>query len=172
VLWKDGIITDLGTLEGGYESLVSSVNSRGQVVGVAFNTVPDPFNGLFVPEARAFLWDKGAMEDLGTLGGPDANALFVNEGGQVAGYSLTSATPNPTTGFPTQDPFLWVSISYSQNSKLLHSFLRTLMAKVSSLYVSLHGEGAPRPLADGDYFSLAYSSLACFRMGISGSCRH
>jgi probable HAF family extracellular repeat protein len=107
VLWKDGKIINLGTLEGGYESLVSAVNSRGQVVGVAFNTVPDPFNGLFVTQARAFLWQNGVMQDLGTLGGPDANAFFVNEAGQVTGISFTDATPNSTTGFPTQDPFLW-----------------------------------------------------------------
>jgi probable HAF family extracellular repeat protein len=104
VLWKDGKIINLGTLEGGHESLVSAVNSRGQVVGVALNTVPDPFSGF---QARAFLWQNGRMQDLGTLGGQDANAFFVNERGQVAGFSFTNATPNPTTGFPTQDPFLW-----------------------------------------------------------------
>ena len=47
------------------------------------------------------------MRDLGTLGGNDANALFVNERGQIAGWALTNSTPNPVTNFPTQDPFLW-----------------------------------------------------------------
>jgi probable HAF family extracellular repeat protein len=106
VMWRNGRIVDLGTLEGGHESLVSAVNSRGQVVGVATNTIPDPF-GFFGIQVRAFLWESGAMEDLGTLGGTDANASFVNEGGQVAGFSYTNTTPNPTTGFPTQDPFFW-----------------------------------------------------------------
>jgi len=59
VLWRAGTIVDPGTLEGGYESLVSVVNSRGQVVGVAFNTVPDPYNGLFVnPSPRIPLAER------------------------------------------------------------------------------------------------------------------
>jgi len=107
VLWKDGQTIDLGTLEGGYEALVSAVNSRGQVVGAATNTVSDPF-GFFGIQTRAFLWENGVMQDLGTLGGPDATGpLQINEAGQVAGISLTSDVANPTTGFPTQDPFFW-----------------------------------------------------------------
>jgi probable HAF family extracellular repeat protein len=105
VLWEDGMAIDLGTL-GGNESSAFSVNNRGQVVGLALNVIPDPFSFL-VTQLRAFLWQDGAMQDLGTLGGPEAWALFVNERGQVAGFSLTSFTANPTTGMPTQDPFLW-----------------------------------------------------------------
>ncbi len=105
-MWtKDGQVINLGTL-GGNESSAFSVNNRGQVVGVAVNTIPDPFSFL-ATQLRAFLWHDGAMQDLGTLGGPEAWALFVNERGQVAGFSLTNFTVNPITGSPTQDPFLW-----------------------------------------------------------------
>jgi probable HAF family extracellular repeat protein len=120
VLWKDGNIIDLGTLPGGgFESEAESVNSAGQVVGAALNTVPDPnsmaiqnfwfFNSPYGFQQRAFLWDaKTGMRDLGTLpGGDDAQAIFINERGQVAGFSYTNSTVNPITGFPTQDPFLW-----------------------------------------------------------------
>ena len=107
-LWKDGQIVDLGTL-GGNESFASSLNNKGIVVGAAANTIPDPVSliGFFGTQTRAFLWRNGVMHDLGTLGGPDAFALAVNERGQVVGYSYTNATPNPVTRVPTTDPFLW-----------------------------------------------------------------
>ncbi len=116
VVWKNGRIIDLGTL-GGNTSAAGAVNSRGQVTGLASNTIPDSFNQSLGPpnvlwnfgvtQIHAFLWQDGPMQDLGTLGGPDSAGLFVNERGQVAGVSYTSFTPNPSTGIPTQDPFVW-----------------------------------------------------------------
>jgi probable HAF family extracellular repeat protein len=108
VLWKDGTAIDLGTL-GGNESGALSVNKRGQVVGFATNTIPEPFPfSLFGTQSRAFLWRDGAMQDLGTLGsGNDSEAEFVNERGQVAGWSFINTTINPSTGLPTFEPFLW-----------------------------------------------------------------
>jgi probable HAF family extracellular repeat protein len=116
VLWKDGAIVNLGTL-GGYESAASAVNRRGDVVGAALNTTPDslpsraPYSDFFIygygTEPHAFLWRNGKIRDLGTLGGPDSAALFVNENGQVAGSSDVDAIQNPTTGRPTIHPFLW-----------------------------------------------------------------
>jgi probable HAF family extracellular repeat protein len=108
VLWNDDQIIDLGTL-GGYESVGIAVNNRGQVTGFATNATPDPFSG-FGTQVRAFLWEDGVMQDLGTLGGPDSPPLgntIINESGQIAGSSNTDSTPNPLTGNPTTDPFLW-----------------------------------------------------------------
>jgi probable HAF family extracellular repeat protein len=124
VLWSDeGKIKFLGTL-GGLQSVAQAINNRGQVVGVAENTIPDPYNLFdYIPsgmsggtQSRAFTWDKKTgMRDLGTLGtGNDAFAAFVNERGQIAGTSYTNTTPNSVATLcgnghvlPTQDPFLW-----------------------------------------------------------------
>jgi probable HAF family extracellular repeat protein len=107
VVWKDGRLTDLGTF-GGYESGGLALNDGDQVVGFATNTIPDPFSLLgFGAQLRAFLWQEGHMRDLGTLGGADAWPQAVNNSGQIAGFSYTSAIANPATGIPTQDPFLW-----------------------------------------------------------------
>jgi probable HAF family extracellular repeat protein len=107
VVWKNGQIINLGTL-GGNQSFGFSINNRGQAVGVALNAISDPFSlfGLGT-QTRAFLSQNGVMQDLGTLGGPDAQPQNVNERGQVCGNSYTSSIPNPTTGIPTLDPFLW-----------------------------------------------------------------
>ncbi len=107
VLWKDGRIDDLGTLNG-RESVAFSLNDRDQVVGAAADSIPDPVSMFgFGTQTRAFLWQDGHMRDLGTLGGPDAAAFFINNSGNVAGNANTDATPNPATGSPTTHPFLW-----------------------------------------------------------------
>ena len=114
VIWINGHIVNLETF-GGNHSYASGINNRSQVVGSAQNAIPDPFSLLYFviggvsngTQARAFLWQDGTMTDLGTLGGPDATAVFINERGQVAGYSYTNSTQNSTTGIPTVHPFIW-----------------------------------------------------------------
>jgi probable HAF family extracellular repeat protein len=108
-----GQILDLGTF-GGNNSLATDVNERGDVVGGAENSEPDPWNfgdlflGIPSPTAwHAFLWQAGVMRDLGTLGGLNSFAVANNERGQAAGISFTTTAPNPATGLPTIDPFLW-----------------------------------------------------------------
>src|SRR5260370_40195412 len=116
VLWKDGEIEDLGSF-GGNQNTAFYINSRGQIVGGSQNTIPDPFScwGPSSTQCRAFLWQDGEMQDLGTLGtGNDADAGFINERGQIAGISYTSSLPNPVTGIPPLDAYL------SDKGKMLH----------------------------------------------------
>ncbi len=108
VLWQHGQIVDLGTLpEGGFQSIANAVNNHREVVGLATNTTPDPFSFVGVPtQTRAFLWQNGVMQDLGTLGGPDAIAGFINDRGEITGPSYLPI--DPVTGTPSAvHPFFW-----------------------------------------------------------------
>jgi probable HAF family extracellular repeat protein len=73
-------VTDLGTFGTIQSAEAFEVNDAGQVVGRASN--------------RAFLWQNGSKIDLGTLGGPAAVAMALNEGGQIVGYSRLSTSSN------------------------------------------------------------------------------
>jgi probable HAF family extracellular repeat protein len=117
VHWKNGMIEELGSF-GGNQNEALAINNRGQIVGFSLNTVPDPFSIFDIilnvilgssggTQTRAVLWQNGQMQDLGTLGGNDAAAFYINDRSQVAGHSYTSTIPNPVTGVPPQDPFLW-----------------------------------------------------------------
>jgi len=112
-VWKDGQIISLGTF-GGTFSYAAAINDDDQVVGFALNATPDSFdlgdfcqNFPMPTQMRAFIWHDGVMLDIGTLGGTDSCALFVNQRGQAAGHSFTNSIVNPGTGLPTIHPFLW-----------------------------------------------------------------
>jgi probable HAF family extracellular repeat protein len=92
VIWEQGRATRMGTF-GGTNSLPLEINSRGQVVGASVLAGDGAFH--------AFLWQKGAMTDLGVLPG-DVNSVGVglNDNGQVVGESLALKGASSR-------PFLW-----------------------------------------------------------------
>jgi probable HAF family extracellular repeat protein len=111
VLWKHRHPIDLGTLSGGNESISVFINDGAQVIGISTNGIPDPYSffGTF-DQNRTFIWEKGVMRDIGTLGGPDAlpsGSCEISRTDFVAGQSYTSFTPNSTNGFLDVAPFVW-----------------------------------------------------------------
>jgi probable HAF family extracellular repeat protein len=113
VVWREGQLINIGTF-GGNLSWAGAINDRGQVAGFALNTTPDSFglgtlcaNPPFATQMLAFVWQGEQLMNLGTLGGPDSCAMWINDDGKVAGHSFTNSTVNPATGFPTTHPFLW-----------------------------------------------------------------
>lgn len=105
-LWRDGVITDLGTLGGHNSSVPLPVkDDRGFVVGVAQIAVPDPLGEFWgttfvcTPSmscqgsqnlVRGFVWKNGVMTALPTLGGNNSGALGVNNRGQIVGGAETA----------------------------------------------------------------------------------
>ena len=84
--WAAGKMTQLPTL-GGNNGWANTVNDRGQVVGAAENTTPDPSCSPF-QSVRPVIWEKKLARDLATLpGDPDGTANAINNRGQVVGGS-------------------------------------------------------------------------------------
>jgi probable HAF family extracellular repeat protein len=106
-LWKNGVMSDLGTLPGNNNSVAGSINSRGWATGQSQTSTIDPVVGI--PEFRAVLWKEGRILDLGTLGsGTESLGVYVNDAGQVIGFSTINTEPDPIGffGFPTHT-FIW-----------------------------------------------------------------
>jgi probable HAF family extracellular repeat protein len=112
----DGLKIDLGTL-GGSNSWMNwgQINDRGQVVGYSETAVPDPDGedvcgfgtGL---TCRPFLWQKGHMRALPTVGGNNGQASGINNRGQIAGFAETTVIDSgcpPGPPYKTTSPVLW-----------------------------------------------------------------
>lgn len=109
-IWRDGVVTDLGTLGGDNSNVDFPVkNSDGLVVGFAQTPEDDPLGENFCiffctpsggacngsnQSCRGFRWRNGLMEPLGTLGGNNSAATGANNHGLVVGVAENS----------TQDP--------------------------------------------------------------------
>jgi probable HAF family extracellular repeat protein len=85
-LYRNGVISDLGSLGAGTWTVAAGINDAGQVSGSS------QVNGAM----HAFLWSNGAMMDLGTLGAASLDSFGgrINNLGEVTGYSQV---PNSTS---------------------------------------------------------------------------
>jgi probable HAF family extracellular repeat protein len=102
-------MVDLGTL-GGTNGFAQCVNNRLQIVGqssVAANPAACNFPALepVFPGCHAFFWENGVMTDLGTLGGDNSGAIWLNDKGVVVG-SADLAGPS---GGQTHDAVVWIN---------------------------------------------------------------
>jgi len=104
-LWRNGVMTDLGTLGGPNSSVSWPVKDDiGLIVGLAQTATVDPLGEFwgaayicttvscqgFQNLQRGFLWNDGVMTALPTLGGNNNGALGVNNRGQVVGLAETA----------------------------------------------------------------------------------
>jgi probable HAF family extracellular repeat protein len=88
-LWPDenGKMQDLGTL-GGTDAFATAMNEKGQVNGFSYlHEIRTQNCGGLPFETGAFLWDKGKMVNLGTLGGTCTTPGGINSRGQIVGAS-------------------------------------------------------------------------------------
>ncbi|MGH8369707.1 MAG: hypothetical protein ACRESC_01885 [Gammaproteobacteria bacterium] len=93
-LYHDGMMTDLGTLQGGVNSQAVAINDRVQIVGTSeINAL-----GAGFPEIlQGFIWEHGDIQSLGALYCPcsynvrygSSTARGINNSSQVAGWSET-----------------------------------------------------------------------------------
>ena len=101
--WKNGVVTDMGTLgSASNTSFPSWINDRGASVGLSNNGLYDPLTGY--PEFRATLWKDGKVLNLGTLGGNYSFANAINDCGQVVGGAL-NAIPDVDVNGLNLSPF-------------------------------------------------------------------
>jgi probable HAF family extracellular repeat protein len=132
-LWRNGQITDLGTLGGPNSSIgfVARPNNTGLISGNAQTATVDPFDEQWALnlgctptngpcdgsqyEIKGFAWKNGVIRELPTLGGNNALAFGVaNDQGQLSGvaedayHDPSCASP---AGGPTQvldwEPVVW-----------------------------------------------------------------
>jgi probable HAF family extracellular repeat protein len=90
-------VTGLGSLGFG-TTVATGINASGEITGESYlatevqTKCPTPKHKppCFTHPGHAFLWSKGTMTDLGSLGGIDSQGNAINDSGEVVGTSNTS----------------------------------------------------------------------------------
>lgn len=116
VINRAGLNIDLGTLgnpdTGNSWINWGGINDSGEAVGMSETADPDPNGedvcgfGTFLT-CVPFLWRKGHMSALPTVGGNNGQASAINNRGEVVGFSETANTDPTCPPAPTISPVLW-----------------------------------------------------------------
>jgi probable HAF family extracellular repeat protein len=83
VLYTNGSIIDLGTIDGGIASVANGINNAGVVIGNS-DTASS--------EERGFVYKNGTITDIGTLGGPNSSVDAINDNAWSPAPRRTPAT--------------------------------------------------------------------------------
>ena len=121
-LWRDTVLTDLGTLGGPNSAVTWSVKANSGIIsGISQTSQPDPLgeawsSAAFYPGATGtgyinlgFVWNNGEMHPLPTLGGNNGFATGANSSGKVVGWA-ENTVHDPTCVPPQQlqfRPVVW-----------------------------------------------------------------
>jgi probable HAF family extracellular repeat protein len=137
--WRDGVMTPLPALPGGYNSYGAGVNNQGEVVGWAENGVLDPTCNNTPPvnqylQFEAVIWGPGLteMRQLPPYpGDPDSAATAINDLGEVIGIS--GICQNAVGDESAVHALLW------ENGQIIN--LGNLGAEVWNTPISLNNRG-------------------------------
>jgi probable HAF family extracellular repeat protein len=136
VLWQNGKIQELPTVEGDPDGLAFAINDNGQAVGGSgICSTLNPLSLTNYVSLHAVLWEKGKATYLGDLGGsaptgqfsPGNTANAINNQGQVVGGS-------DLPGDTTHHGFLWSKATGMQD-------LGTLPGDVNSAGLGINDAG-------------------------------
>ncbi len=95
-LWVDGVMYDLGRLEGKIGAWAEDINNHNQIVGYSTRGYPND---------DAFIWEQGrGMQRLDELIAPNARWRFnvawdISDSGQICGWGYRLGSPGTTVGF-------------------------------------------------------------------------
>jgi probable HAF family extracellular repeat protein len=113
-IWSNGKITDIaqGSDDGGYSAYATSINNKGDVVGVldiqTFLAKDPGYQGTGYGEAQAFLYRNGVITPLGTLNNTQSYTYSVangiNNAGQIVGWEYSESNGTIST-----HGFLWMN---------------------------------------------------------------